>query len=139
MSQKKAERRSDIHAEVLVLEKLDTLLMKHFELQNQVVETIILYTWLLPCDRRESKYRTDCKTEIIEKLGQLAEEKHVILVYTSKNSGAKSDTKSSDNPQTKKGVTKEQEKMIVKEFENRKITVKKIKPNYTVAPVECSQ
>lgn len=61
-----------IHAEDLLLGKLDTLMNAFGESRCQ---TIVLYTWLLPCK--------SCKKKIVKKLGHLAN-KRVILAYTSK-------------------------------------------------------
>ena len=68
------------HAEIILLGKLNTLMEKYGE---QKCKTIVLYTWLLPCDSRQYEVK-DCKTEIIERLGPWVNEgKQVILVYTS--------------------------------------------------------
>ena len=61
------------HAEDLLLGKLDTLMNTFGESRCQ---TIVLYTWLLPCQ--------GCKRNIMKKLGQFAMNKTVILAYTSR-------------------------------------------------------
>lgn len=68
-----ASPRRNKHAELILLGKLD-ILMTRFDEDN--CKTIVLYTWLLPCEW--------CKAEIIEQLSPWAanEGKQVILVYT---------------------------------------------------------
>ena len=72
--------RGSDHAEAILLRKLNTLMEKYGE-----QKTILLYTWLLPCDSHPK--RKDCKTEIIERLGPwVVKGKQVILVYNSRMS-----------------------------------------------------
>ena len=96
------------HAESLLLGKLD-LLMKKFD--ESKCETIVLYTWLLPC--------RDCKTEIIEKFN--AKKKHVILAYTSKRKN------------------EENEDGIVKELKSAGIEVRKVKYPHKLQPLKPKQ
>lgn len=100
------------HAEILLLEKFDVLLKKYGE-AGENFETIVLYTWLLPC--------YGCKTKIIEKLETFAQQKQVILVYTTKGKGK---------------MTKNSAEKIKCDLESRGIKVKKIKPPEKVKPVE---
>lgn len=103
------------HAETIVLGKLDTLMDKFGE---DKCKTIVLYTWLLPCDSRRNPNRKDCKAAIVEKLGPWAKKgKQVILVYTSKMSG--------DESGEKPGVSDEKEAEIVEDMEAKKIIVLK--------------
>ena len=96
------------HAESLLLGKLDFLMEKSGESK---CETIVLYTWLLPCN--------DCKTEIITKFkGALAGKKHVILAYTSK----KKDEKNED--------------AIVKELESVGFKVRKVVYPHKLQPLK---
>ena len=90
------------HAESLLLGKLDLLMEKFGESR---CETIVLYTWLLPCN--------DCKAEIITKFkGPLAKKKHVILAYTIKMK----DEKNEDG--------------IVRELKSAGIEVRKVKSSH---------
>ena len=96
------------HAESLLLGKLD-LLMEKFDESN--CETIVLYTWLLPCN--------DCKTEIIENFN--TKKKHVILAYTSKRKN------------------EENEDGIVKELKSAGIEVRKVKYPHKLQPLKPKQ
>ena len=91
------------HAESLLMEKLDLLIEKFGESKCQ---TIVLYTWLLPC--------RDCKKQIIRKL---AKKKHVILAYTSK-------MRNENN-----------EYGIVTELESAGIEVRKVEYNQKLQPL----
>lgn len=119
---KKAVNKPDYHAECLLLCKLNTLMECFGELN---CKTIVLYTWLLPCDIKRNKIK-DCKTAIIEKLGPLAKNKQVILVYTTKWSGDGSG---------KLGITKEKEEEIVQDIEKAGIIVQKERYYETLSPV----
>ena len=101
------------HAEAILLVKLGLLMHKFGE---DKCETILLYTWLLPCDSRQR--RKDCKAKIIKKLGNWVEKgKQVILVYTTTMSG----DGSSGNP----GVSEKKEAEIVQDIRVEGITVLK--------------
>ena len=64
------------HAEALLMNKLDTLLRQYQSVGMPECQTVVLYTWLLPCD--------SCADTIIRKLGQEGQRLRVILIYTSK-------------------------------------------------------
>lgn len=64
------------HAEAKLMSKLHTLLAK-----CGAYQTLILYTWLLPCGY--------CKGKIVHGLKDIAKDKQVILVYTSTMSSMK--------------------------------------------------
>lgn len=114
------------HAETILLGKLDKLMAKFGE---EKCKTIVLYTWLLPCDSRPN--RKDCKATIIEKLGPWAKSKAVILVYTSKMSG----DESGENP----GVSDKKETEIVRDIEANNIRVLKEIYYTTLQPLSESQ
>ena len=101
------------HAEAILLVKLGLLMHKFGE---DKCETILLYTWLLPCDSRQR--RKDCKAKIIKKLGNWAEKgKQVILVYTTTMSG--------DGSSGTSGVSEEKEAEIVQDIRAQGIIVLK--------------
>lgn len=97
------------HAEAILLGKLNNLMDK-FGKDN--CKTVVLYTWLLPCE--------ECKAEIIEKLSPLAKEgKQVILVYTHRQ---------------KPKVSEKDEDRVVREIEETKILVLKERCYTRISP-----
>ena len=63
------------HAEVFLTRRISSL-MKSCEQQMLQCQTIVLYTWLFPCN--------DCKNAIIQTLQKYAKKYRVIVIYTSK-------------------------------------------------------
>ena len=61
-----------IHAEVLLLRQISSLMRRNIE----QCRTIVLYTWLFPCD--------NCKQEIINALKVYTKKYRVVLMYTSR-------------------------------------------------------
>lgn len=111
------------HAEAILLVKLDLLM---YEFGEDRCETILLYTWLLPCDSRQR--RKDCKAKIIKKLGNWAERgKQVILVYTTTMSG--------DGSMGNLGVSREKEAEIVRDISAKGIIVLKEAYYHTLPPL----
>jgi hypothetical protein len=64
------------HAEAQLTNNFDVLLRKY---RSSTCQTIVLYTWLLPCAR--------CTRKIKDKLGWGRQQARVVIVYTSKMQG----------------------------------------------------
>lgn len=74
-------------------------------------QTIVLYTWLLPCE--------DCKNELITKLGPLTQDKKVLLVYTSRM----------------EDVDDDEEEQIVEELQSAGMEVKREEYDHLLHPI----
>lgn len=116
-----ARPHGDEHADTILLGKLDTLLENFGEDQCQ---TIVLYTWLLPCSSHKDQTGGNSKVTIIDKLGRLAKNKQVILVYTEKLSSEELG-----------GVTDEEEARIVLEIQVAGISVLKEPYHHHLPPL----
>lgn len=96
-----------------ILGKLDSLMEKF---SSEKCQTIVLYTWLLPCDR----HTRNC---MLQKLRHFSKSKQVIVVYTEK--------RPSNEVGEKIGITDEEENKIVQEIEAAGILVLKEPPSTT--------
>ena len=86
------------HAEALILERFNSLTRSFYRAHRHTFKTILLFTWILPCDQ--------CKEKILQELQW--EKKQLTIVYVT--AGEKD---------------KEQERSTVQDLESAGITVKK--------------
>ena len=81
------------HAEELLLKRFKELLARN----QSSCKSIVLYTWLFPC--------RGCTRKIIEKLGQLATDRHVTVVYTCRGTVKEKQERISTTKLEKEGIT----------------------------------
>ncbi len=97
------------HAEALLMDRFNSL-MRCYSIHESkpICKTILLFTWILPCD--------DCKQKILEKLKRFLKQQQVILVYMIK--GEKDE---------------DQEGATISELKSAGVTVKKGR-TYSIQP-----